>query len=49
MAEGLMLIPAESDGFKAGDAVTVQLLQGTDFQTNPDLEVRFCRAGLFSV
>jgi len=38
MAEGLMLIPAESDGFKAGDAVTVQLLQGTDFQTNPDLE-----------
>jgi len=38
MAEGLMLIPAESDGCKAGDAVTVQLLQGTDFQTNPDLE-----------
>jgi len=32
MADGFMLIPAESEGFKAGDQVTVQLLQGTDFQ-----------------
>jgi len=32
MADGFMLIPAESEGIKAGDQVTVQLLQGTDFQ-----------------
>ena len=37
MANGFMLIPAESEGFKAGDQVTVQLLQGTGFQAGADL------------
>ncbi len=32
MADGLMLIPAESEGFKKGDMVTIQLLQGMEFQ-----------------
>jgi len=38
IAEGLMMIPAESEGSIAGDAVTVQLLQGMDFQSDADLE-----------
>jgi len=40
MADGFMLIPAESEGFKACDQVTVQLLQGMEFQSKADLEVR---------
>ncbi|BBE51417.1 Molybdopterin molybdenumtransferase [Ferriphaselus amnicola] len=32
MAEGLMVIPAESKGIAAGEMVTVQLLDGTGFQ-----------------
>jgi molybdopterin molybdotransferase len=32
MAEGLMVIPAESKGIAAGERVTVQLLDGTGFQ-----------------
>jgi len=37
MAEGFMLIPAESEGFKAGDSVTVQLLQGMNFQEDANI------------
>jgi len=35
MADGLMVVPAESGGFRAGEMVTVQLLQGMDFQAEP--------------
>jgi len=37
MADGFMLIPAESEGLKAGDQITVQLLQGMDFQADAGL------------
>ncbi|MDX8413937.1 MAG: molybdopterin molybdotransferase MoeA [Mariprofundales bacterium] len=37
-ADGFMLIPLDADGVKAGSQVTVQLLQGMDFQTNAGLE-----------
>ncbi len=33
MAEGLMVVPAESKGIAAGEQVTVQLLDGTAFQS----------------
>ncbi len=39
MAEGLMIVPAELKALAAGGLVTVQLLQGMDFQTDADLEV----------
>jgi len=38
MAEGFMIIPAESESMRAGNIVTVQLLQGVDFQPDADLE-----------
>ncbi len=38
MADGLMLIPAESEGLQAGDTVTVQLLHGTEFQQAAGLQ-----------
>jgi molybdopterin molybdotransferase len=34
MAEGLMVVPADSHGVAAGEMVTVQLLDGTGFQTD---------------
>ncbi|MBL4775498.1 MAG: molybdopterin molybdotransferase MoeA [Mariprofundus sp.] len=37
MAEGFVIIPAESEGLKAGDQVNVQLLQGMDFQEEADV------------
>ncbi|MDX8406232.1 MAG: molybdopterin molybdotransferase MoeA [Mariprofundus sp.] len=37
LAEGLMIVPADSGTLKAGDMVTVQLLQGMNFQTTADL------------
>jgi len=37
MADGFMVVPAESEGLKAGEMVTVQLLQGMDFQAKADL------------
>jgi len=33
-ADGLMVVPANSDGLAAGEQVTVQLLDGTDFQND---------------
>lgn len=36
LAEGLMIVPADSAVLKAGDQVTVQLLHGMDFQTEAD-------------
>jgi len=38
LAEGLMIVPAEADMVKAGEMVTVQLLQGMDFQSEADLQ-----------
>jgi len=38
MADGFMLIPTDIEGFDAGDQVTVQLLQGMDFQQTAELE-----------
>ena len=38
MADGFILIPAESAGLKAGEQVRVQLLQGMDFQAEADLQ-----------
>ncbi|MDQ6954472.1 MAG: molybdopterin molybdotransferase MoeA [Mariprofundaceae bacterium] len=32
LADGLLLVPADSEGLRAGEMVTVQLLQGMDFQ-----------------
>jgi len=37
LAEGFMVIPAEAELLQAGDMVTVQLLQGMDFQPAADL------------
>jgi len=37
LAEGLMIVPADSGVLKAGDMVTVQLLQGMDCQSEADL------------
>jgi len=37
MAEGFILIPADCEALNAGDQVTVQLLQGMDFQTEAGL------------
>ncbi len=34
-AEGLLIIPAASNGFAAGDTALVQLLDGTAFQSSP--------------
>ncbi|MDQ6962636.1 MAG: molybdopterin molybdotransferase MoeA [Mariprofundaceae bacterium] len=39
MAEGFAVIPAESDALKKGDYITVQLLQGMDFQPHADMEL----------
>jgi len=36
LAEGFMVIPAEAELLKAGEIVTVQLLQGMDFQAETD-------------
>jgi len=38
MAEGLMVVPAESTGIAAGETVTVQLLDGTAWQSVSGLE-----------
>ena len=38
MAEGLMIVPAESKGVGAGEQVTVQLLDGTAWQTEAGVE-----------
>ncbi len=38
MAEGFMAVPAGVESLQAGDVVTVQLLQGTDFQREADLD-----------
>jgi len=38
LADGFMIVPAESEGFKAGEMVTVQLLQGMDFQSAAELD-----------
>ena len=37
LAEGLMIVPADSDTLKAGDIVMVQLLQNMDFQSEADM------------
>ncbi len=37
LAEGFMVVPADADKLKAGAMVTVQLLQGMDFQSESDL------------
>ncbi|MDQ6992866.1 MAG: molybdopterin molybdotransferase MoeA [Mariprofundus sp.] len=37
LAEGLMIVPADSGTLQAGDMVTVQLLQGMDCQSESDL------------
>ncbi|MBN4073407.1 molybdopterin molybdotransferase MoeA [Mariprofundus ferrooxydans] len=37
MAEGFVIVPAEVESVTAGDMVTVQLLQGMDFQPEADL------------
>ncbi len=38
MAEGFAIVPAEVESLNAGDMVTVQLLQGMDFQSEAGLE-----------
>ncbi len=37
VAEGFAVVAAESEGLAAGDTVTVQLLQGMDFQQDTDI------------
>ncbi|MDX8392576.1 MAG: molybdopterin molybdotransferase MoeA [Mariprofundaceae bacterium] len=37
MADGLMVVSADSEGFVAGEIVIVQLLQGMDFQADADV------------
>jgi len=39
LAEGLLLLPAEHEGLKAGEFASVQLLQGMDFQNETGVEV----------
>jgi len=39
-AEGFIIVPADTETMSAGDEVTVQLLQGMDFQEDANLEVR---------
>jgi molybdopterin biosynthesis enzyme len=34
IAEGLMIVPAESKGIAAGEQVTVQFLDGTAYQND---------------
>jgi len=36
-ADGLLVVPADSDGISAGEQVTVQLLDGTGFQEIADI------------
>lgn len=37
-ADGLLLVPSESDGLKGGDTVTVQFLDGTAYQQRSGIE-----------
>lgn len=38
LADGLLVVPAASSGFAAGESATVQLLDGTTFQDDPGFE-----------